>query len=134
MLVRLAFAIATAVEPEILLVDEVLCVGDMSFQEKARRRMREMISRAQLIVVVSHDLESLAKLCDRGVWLDHGQVRQVGPIGEAIAAYKVSIQGGSPFPQPAEEREELKEPETAGSKWRKWRRSNKGAPSPLRSR
>jgi ABC-type polysaccharide/polyol phosphate transport system ATPase subunit len=134
MLVRLAFAIATAVEPEILLVDEVLCVGDMSFQEKARRRMREMISRAQLIVVVSHDLESLAKLCDRGVWLDHGQVRQVGPIGEAIAAYKASIQGGSPFPQPAEEREELKEPETAGSKWRKWRRSNKGAPSPLRSR
>ena len=59
MMVRLAFSIATAIEPEILLVDEVLSVGDMAFQEKARERMREMIAKAKLIVLVSHDLINL---------------------------------------------------------------------------
>src|SRR5204863_3180907 len=66
MMVRLAFSIATAIEPEILLVDEVLSVGDMAFQDKARRRMQEMMGRARLIVMVSHDLDSLATLCERG--------------------------------------------------------------------
>lgn len=87
MLVRLAFAIATAIEPEVLLVDEVLSVGDMAFQAKAQQRMREMMARAELIVMVSHDLDSLARLCTSGVWMDHGRVRQVGPIAEVIAAY-----------------------------------------------
>lgn len=91
MMVRLAFSIATAIEPEILLVDEVLSVGDMAFQEKARRRMQEMIAKAKLIVVVSHDLVNLAQLCDRAVWMDHGRVRQVGPIGEIIDAYTASV-------------------------------------------
>lgn len=91
MLVRLAFSIATAIEPEILLVDEVLSVGDMAFQEKARLRMREMIAKAKLIVVVSHDLVNLAQVCDRAVWMDHGRVRQVGPTSEIIAAYTASV-------------------------------------------
>jgi ABC-type polysaccharide/polyol phosphate transport system ATPase subunit len=94
MMVRLAFSIATAIEPEILLVDEVLSVGDMAFQEKARRRMQEMMAKAQLIIAVSHDLTSLAKLCDRGVWMDHGRVRQVGPISEIIHAYTDSVKNG----------------------------------------
>jgi ABC-type polysaccharide/polyol phosphate transport system ATPase subunit len=94
MMVRLAFSIATAIEPEILLVDEVLSVGDMAFQDKARKRMREMMAKAQLIVMVSHDLESLAKLCDRGVWLDHGRVRLVGSIQEVISAYTQSVRDG----------------------------------------
>jgi ABC-type polysaccharide/polyol phosphate transport system ATPase subunit len=93
MLVRLAFSIATAIEPEILLVDEVLGVGDMAFQEKARRRMREMMEKARLIVVVSHDLDSLAKLCERGVWMDHGRLRMTGPIDEVVAAYKDYVRG-----------------------------------------
>jgi ABC-type polysaccharide/polyol phosphate transport system ATPase subunit len=93
MMVRLAFSIATAIEPEILLVDEVLSVGDMAFQTKAQRRMREMMARAQLIIVVSHDLESLHKLCDRGIWMDHGRVRQSGPMDEIIAAYTASVRG-----------------------------------------
>ena len=93
MMVRLAFAIATAIEPEILLIDEVLSVGDLSFQEKARHRMREMMEQAEMLVVVSHDLDSLARLCERGVWLDHGQVRQVGPIDEVILAYVRATQG-----------------------------------------
>jgi ABC-type polysaccharide/polyol phosphate transport system ATPase subunit len=94
MMVRLAFSIATAIEPEILLVDEVLSVGDMAFQEKAGRRMREMMAKARLIVCVSHDLTSLERLCDRGVWMDHGRVRLVGRMGEVIAAYTDSVKGG----------------------------------------
>jgi len=94
MMVRLAFSIATAIDPEILLVDEVLSVGDLAFQEKARQRMREMMAKARLIVVVSHDLDSLAKLCDQAVWLDHGRVRLVGPTEEAVAAYRRSVHGG----------------------------------------
>jgi lipopolysaccharide transport system ATP-binding protein len=94
MLVRLAFSIATAIEPEILLVDEVLSVGDMAFQEKARIRMREMIAKAKLIVVVSHDLINLIQLCDRAVWMDHGRVRQVGPAAEIIDAYIKSVHAG----------------------------------------
>jgi ABC-type polysaccharide/polyol phosphate transport system ATPase subunit len=93
MLVRLAFSIATAIEPEILLVDEVLSVGDMAFQDKARQRMREMMGRAELIVMVSHDLTSIAKLCEHGIWMDHGQIRKTGPIAEVIAAYTESVRG-----------------------------------------
>ena len=78
MMVRLAFSIATAVEPEVLLIDEVLSVGDMAFQDKARKRMREMMSAAKLAVIVSHDLNSLGQLCDRGIWLDHGRIRGEG--------------------------------------------------------
>jgi ABC-type polysaccharide/polyol phosphate transport system ATPase subunit len=92
MIVRLAFSIATAIEPEILLVDEVLSVGDMAFQEKARQRIHDMIAKAELIVVVSHDLESLAKLCNEAIWMDHGRVRQMGPVQEIIDAYKASVQ------------------------------------------
>ncbi len=87
MALRLAFSIATAIEPEILLVDEVFSVGDLAFQEKARERMREMMGRARLMVIVSHDLELLAKLCTQAVWLDHGRARQVGPIADVLASY-----------------------------------------------
>jgi ABC-type polysaccharide/polyol phosphate transport system ATPase subunit len=96
MMVRLAFSIATAIEPEILLVDEVLSVGDMAFQEKAQQRMRDMMSRAQLIVVVSHDLDSLAKVSDRAIWLDHGCLRQSGPTLEVIRAYTESVHQARP--------------------------------------
>lgn len=90
MLMRLAFSIATAMEPEILLVDEVLSVGDMAFQEKARQRMQEMLERAHLIVMVSHDLDSLAKVCDQALLLDHGRIRMQGPTAEVIRAYETA--------------------------------------------
>jgi ABC-type polysaccharide/polyol phosphate transport system ATPase subunit len=92
MRIRLAFAIATAIEPEILLVDEVLSVGDLAFQHKARQRMREMMAKARLIVVVSHDLESLANLCDRCIWMDHGRIHREGPVQEMIATYSASVE------------------------------------------
>ncbi len=91
MMVRLAFSIATAIEPEILLVDEVFGAGDMAFQDKAKQRMREMMNKARLIVMVSHDLPSLSSLCERGLWLDHGRVCQDGPIGPVIAGYTDSV-------------------------------------------
>lgn len=96
MLVRLAFSIATAIEPEILLVDEVLGVGDMAFLQKARQRMRDMMAKAQIIVVVSHELDSLAKICDRGIWMDHGRIKMIGPIHDVIAAYTTSVQSAQP--------------------------------------
>jgi ABC-type polysaccharide/polyol phosphate transport system ATPase subunit len=93
MLVRLAFSIATAIAPEVLLIDEVLSVGDMAFQQKARRRMREMMAQAELMVVVSHDADSLAALCNRVVWLEHGTVRCQGPAKAVVGAYKRSMSG-----------------------------------------
>jgi ABC-type polysaccharide/polyol phosphate transport system ATPase subunit len=88
MSVRLAFSIATSIEPEILLVDEVLSVGDLSFRQKARLRMEEMMSKAKIIVMVSHDLTSIADLCQRVVWMEHGAVHAAGPAREILAAYQ----------------------------------------------
>ncbi|HVJ79971.1 MAG TPA: ABC transporter ATP-binding protein [Planctomycetia bacterium] len=87
MKVRLAFSIATAIEPEILLLDEVLGAGDLSFLEKANRRMKELMAKAKLMVVVSHDLKSIETLCDRVLWMEQGQVRMIGRPKETIATY-----------------------------------------------
>ncbi|MGA2031491.1 MAG: ABC transporter ATP-binding protein [Thermoguttaceae bacterium] len=95
MMVRLAFSVATTIEPEILIVDEVLSAGDASFQAKARQRMQSLISSAQAVVVVSHDTASLEQLCTRIIWLDHGRIRMAGPTEEVIAAYlQHSVPGG----------------------------------------
>ncbi|MFO0878694.1 MAG: ABC transporter ATP-binding protein [Gemmataceae bacterium] len=88
MLVRLAFAITTSIEPEILLIDEVLAAGDMAFMEKAKRRIHDLIKQAKAMVMVSHDLVTLGKMCDRVIWLDHGEVKQMGPAQETIQAYQ----------------------------------------------
>ncbi len=97
MMVRLAFSIATSIDPEVLLVDEVLGVGDLAFQNKARERMKEMIARAHLMVMVSHDLESIERTCTRAVWMDHGRVVCSGPCAEVGAAYRAAvIQGQQP--------------------------------------
>jgi lipopolysaccharide transport system ATP-binding protein len=87
MKVRLAFSIATAIEPEILVIDEVLSAGDIAFQAKARGRMRELMSNARAVVVVSHDMPSLRAFCNQALWLDHGRIVQAGPVGEVIDAY-----------------------------------------------
>jgi ABC-type polysaccharide/polyol phosphate transport system ATPase subunit len=99
MMVRLAFSIATAIEPEILLVDEVLGAGDLAFQKKARERMNQLMARARLMVLVSHDLVSLPDLCNKAVWMDHGTPRMIGPCEEVIEAYQASVE--VPVPQAA---------------------------------
>jgi ABC-type polysaccharide/polyol phosphate transport system ATPase subunit len=95
MLVRLAFSISTAVEPEVLLIDEVLGAGDLAFQIKARERMREMMSSARLMVLVTHEIETLRKICNRALWLQHGSVQMQGPPDEVVAAYKRSVGPGA---------------------------------------
>jgi lipopolysaccharide transport system ATP-binding protein len=92
MKVRLAFAIATAIDPEILLIDEVLSVGDLAFQKKARQRMKDMMAKARLLVLVSHDLESLKQMCSRAIWLDKGRLIQEGPPEEVISAYVAQVE------------------------------------------
>ena len=96
MLVRLAFSVASAIDPEILLVDEVLSAGDLAFQKKCRERMEEMIAKAHLIVMVSHDLESLSEFCNRAIWLDHGQIRRAGSTDDVIAEYTDAMGGTLP--------------------------------------
>ena len=95
MLVRLAFSIATSIDPEILIIDEVLAAGDMAFQTKARDRMRELMSNARAVIVVSHDLKSLPLLCDKAMWLDHGKMQMIGPTEEVIAAYTQQVKGAA---------------------------------------
>lgn len=87
MLLRLAFSISTSIEPEVLLVDEVLSAGDLAFQDKARARMYSMMEKAKIIVMVSHDLRSVGKLCNRVIWLDHGAIRMEGRPEEIIHHY-----------------------------------------------
>lgn len=78
MTAKLAFAIATVVNPEILIVDEILSVGDIKFQKKSKDKMLEMIKGGTTVLYVSHSLESIKELCDRVIWLEHGNVVEIG--------------------------------------------------------
>lgn len=78
MIARLAFSVATVVEPEILIVDEILSVGDIAFQAKSEQKMLSMISGGTTVLFVSHSIEQIKKMCDTIVWLDHGVVQKVG--------------------------------------------------------
>ncbi len=91
MLMRLAFSIATVVTPEILIVDEILAVGDASFQEKSKRRMLDLMSGGTTVLFVSHALSQIRELCNRVLWLDHGQVKMFGETQEVCDAYEASI-------------------------------------------
>ena len=88
MFVRLAFAVAVHTEMDILLVDEVLSVGDEPFQKKCIQRIKEMHASGKTLVVVTHDLATIADVCDRGVVMSAGQVVFDGPIDEAVAALR----------------------------------------------
>jgi ABC-type polysaccharide/polyol phosphate transport system ATPase subunit len=87
MYMRLAFAIATEVEPDVLLIDEALGVGDAAFVDKAKARIRGLLDRSHVVVIVSHDMQALRELCTRGVWLKKGRLIADGPIDEVIDAY-----------------------------------------------
>lgn len=87
MVMRLAFSIATVVEPDILIVDEILAVGDSDFQNKSRARMMEMMSGGTTVLFVSHDLNQIREMCDRVVWLEHGSVVMHGKADEICDKY-----------------------------------------------
>ena len=78
MVARLAFSIATIVEPEILIVDEILSVGDIAFQKKSEEKMLSMINGGTTVLFVSHSIKQIKKLCDKIVWLEHGEVKEIG--------------------------------------------------------
>jgi len=85
---RLAFSIAASIRPEILIIDELMGVGDRGFQAKSQARMKELIAESRALVVVSHSMNTIRDLCSRAVWLDKGQVMAQGPVEEVIKAYE----------------------------------------------
>lgn len=90
MRMRLAFAVATAVDAEILLLDEVIGVGDASFQEKASARLHDLHNRAEIVVLAMHSNDVIRKTCNKALWLEKGQVRMLGQVDEVIAGYEAS--------------------------------------------
>jgi ABC-2 type transport system ATP-binding protein len=84
---RLGFAVAMSADPEIFLIDEVLAVGDEGFRRKCTAKLDDMVARGRTIIIVSHDLEAVQRLCARGVWLHDGVVREDGPIHEVCRSY-----------------------------------------------
>ncbi|MBI5280417.1 MAG: ABC transporter ATP-binding protein [Candidatus Solibacter usitatus] len=87
MVMRLAFAVAVHVDPDILLIDEVLAVGDQQFQKKCFEKIHAFRRAGKTLVFVSHATELLRELCDRAIWLDHGRLVQDGPLAEVLDAY-----------------------------------------------
>ena len=91
MLARLGFSIATDTDPQVLVVDEVLSVGDESFQQRSMLRMQKLIRGGAAVVFVSHDLNKVGEIADRVMWLDHGRIVRLGDPGEVIGEYRESV-------------------------------------------
>lgn len=89
MMMRLAFSVATIVQPEILIVDEILAVGDEAFQQKSRAKMMELMSGGTTVLYVSHSLDQIRELCNKVIWLDHGQIKMQGDTKEVCDAYHI---------------------------------------------
>ena len=91
MLSRLAFSISRALRPDILLLDEVLAVGDAGFKEKSLGAMRELLARGGTVIVASHSLAMMADLCDRAVWLAGGEMRERGEAAAVVEKYQAAV-------------------------------------------
>lgn len=91
MLARLAFSVASVVQPNILIVDEILSVGDVQFQKKSRARMLELMSGGTTVLFVSHSIDQIREVCSRVVWLENGHIRMLGNVEEVCAEYKHSL-------------------------------------------
>lgn len=84
---RLGFSVATMVKPDILIVDEVLAVGDIKFRQKCEKRMKELLGGGTTLLYVSHNIDEVKRLCDHVLWIDHGDVKMIGPTDEVCKAY-----------------------------------------------
>jgi len=93
MRVRLAFAVSTAVDAEILLLDEVMGVGDASFMHKAETRLADLHSRAEIVVLAMHSNSEIRKVCNKALWMDRGRVREFGPVEDVVVAYENQSHG-----------------------------------------
>ena len=92
MVTRIAFAIATVTEPDVLIVDETLSVGDVFFQEKCEARIKSFIDSGHVTVLfVSHSIEQVERICTRAVWIEKGQQRMDGPVEEVCRAYRAQF-------------------------------------------
>ena len=87
MVARIAFAISTVTEPDLLIVDEVLSVGDYLFQEKCERRIESMIGHGTTVLIVSHSTEQIERLCNRALWIEKGEMRMIGDAQDVCDAY-----------------------------------------------
>ena len=87
MVVRLGFALATAIKPQILLMDEWIMAGDASFMDKARQRLETMVSGAEVLVLSSHSADIIMRWCNRVIWMDGGEIKQDGTPDEVLQAY-----------------------------------------------
>ncbi|MBI3669983.1 MAG: ABC transporter ATP-binding protein [Acidobacteria bacterium] len=94
MFVRLAFSVAAHLEPDILLVDEVLAVGDIAFQKKCLGKMGDVAHRGRTVIFVSHQMNQIRRLCQRVVWFDAGHIRANGPTAEVVSAYEAAMAAG----------------------------------------
>ena len=88
MVARLAFAVATMTKPDILIADEILSVGDFLFQEKCERRMAELLSGGTTVILVSHSIEQIERMCNKVAWLDHGHLRRNGLTADITPEYR----------------------------------------------
>ena len=93
MVSRIAFAIATVTKPDVLIADEILSVGDFLFQEKCEKRMRELMSGGTTVILVSHSIEQIERMCNKVTWLEKGRVRMTGDMQTVCDAYKALDQG-----------------------------------------
>jgi lipopolysaccharide transport system ATP-binding protein len=95
MYVRLGFAVAAHLDPDILLVDEVLAVGDLSFQRRCLNRMNDVAQTGRTVIFVSHQMTAIRRLCNRTIWLEAGRIKDFGPTGEVVARYESESLGGA---------------------------------------
>lgn len=94
MVARLAFSIATVIKPDILIVDEILAVGDFLFQQKCEQRIQELMSGGTTVLIVSHSIEQIERLCHHVLWLEHGRMRMLGDTQQVCGLYKQATRGG----------------------------------------
>ena len=95
MLAKLGFAIATVVEPDILIIDEILSVGDITFKKKSRDKMRSLIDSGTTLILVSHSIPQIRELCDKAIWIDNGKVREIGEVNKVCEHYIKSAEKAS---------------------------------------
>ncbi len=101
MMMRVAFAVAISVEPDVLIIDEALSVGDILFQQKCSRRLHELVASGITLLVVTHDLSFVLSMCQRAIWLDEGRVRYLGEAGACVREYvaaMAALSGNNPAP------------------------------------
>jgi lipopolysaccharide transport system ATP-binding protein len=101
MMMRVAFAVAISVEPDVLIIDEALSVGDILFQQKCSRRLHELVAKGVTLLVVTHDLSFVLNMCQQALWLDQGRMRYLGEAGACVREYvaaMAAISGNAPSP------------------------------------